>query len=273
VKRERKAGSWSPKRQRKEKAANGFSLELWMLSIGRGLHEVMASAFGSCSAGMVWQRAMWDLLGELETDRLRRRVLGHFLRWFGRAKRHGSQFRVVDSSGFVGRAVETVRELDEQWVDDCGEVHERYTSREQHVPAFRGGRAGGMAAEDKRSPRTLHSYRRVLRGGLRCEVKPRSAKGRYLRQEGEGALVVTRQPPKRRANGEESDAVFPKVGDYAYAQAWLSLPPSPEMLARWGEKRPAPANGRKVELGSKRLPRLPGEPEALRTVLADLRQR
>lgn len=241
-----------------------------MLAQGRGLLEVMASAFGSCSAGMVWQNAVHDLLCELPTLALRRRVLGHFLRWFGAAKMHGSQWRVVNADGFVGRAVETVSELDEVHVDEFGEVTERHKSRTVHVPAMRGGRAGGLAAHEKRAPRTLHRYRRVLRGGHRCEHKPVSPGGRYLRQTGPGAIVASSQPPVHAP-----DAVVPKTpgAEYAYAQAWLLLPPSPEMLLRWGAK-PSPAkNGPHVELGSKRLPRLPSEPEALSALLTDVRER
>ncbi len=265
--------SFVPKRQRghKRRERIGFALELAMLDQGRGLAEVMISAFGNCSAGQVWQSAMHDLLEALPTYGLRRRVLGHFLRWFGSAKMHGSQWRVVNADGFVGRAVETVRELDEQHVDELtGEVTETFRERTAHVPAFRGGRAGGLAAHEKRAPRTLHRYRHVLRGGLNCTHKPRSARGRYLRQSGAGAIVASSQPPKTA-----SDAVMPRRpgAEYPYAQAWLLLPPSPEMLSRWGCRAASGADAPSFDLGSRALPRLPSAPEALRDVLTGLRER
>lgn len=257
-----------PKRQRKSER-KGFSLELALCFEGRGQAEVLASAFGTDSAGREWQRQVRELLADCATPELRRRVLQHFLRLLDRMKKHGSMFRVVDDQGFVGAAVETVREPSETVIDELtGEVFVKYKSRKVHVSAFRGGSAGGLAAREKRCPRTLHRYRHVLRGGKRCLVKQRSPKGRYLRQCGPGGVIGSSHPKKG-----DSGAVMPKRVDaeYPYAQHWLRLPPSPEMLRRWGYKAPAAKDVPKVDIGSPALPRLPGEPEALRSVLRSVR--
>ena len=264
--------SFVPKRQR-TRERKGFSLELALCAERRGQAEILASAFGTDSAGREWQRQVRELLADLATPELRRRVLQHFLRLLDHMKKHGSMFRVVDAAGFVGRAVESVRELDETIVDELtGEVFCKYKTRSLHVPAFRGGSAGGLAVREGRCPRTLHRYRNVLRGGKRVprDERPRSPKGRYLRQCGPGGVLGSSHPKKG-----DSGAVMPKSPDaqHPYAQHWLTLPPSPEMLRRWGYKAPVAKHAPKVDLGSPALPRLPGAPEALRDVLRAVRER
>lgn len=194
-----------------------------MLHNGALLIDVMRSAFGNDDKGRAWQRAMHDLLAPLPTTHKRRRVLGFFLRWFSYAVRHGSQWRVVDARGFVGHKTE-LRQKVEVFVDDCGELHERTGPLKlHHVPA---ARAGGLAAHEHCAPRTLDGYKRHLRGA--DETTPRG-------QSGAGGLVRCKQPPFHAP-----DAVRPRAegSKWAYAQAWLLLPPSAEMLRRWGGKAP-----------------------------------
>lgn len=223
-----------------------------MLAAGAPLRHVVGSAVGYCSAGMVWQSAIWQLLEQLSSDRLRRAVLGHFLRLFGHARQHGSTWRVVDDAGFVGHQHEERDVVDEQ----TGEVRRKRC----HVPARRGGRAGGMAAHERRSPRQLHRYRRALRGADR--ETPRG--GSTSR-----GLMRSVQPPR-----DGSGAVVPRAEGscWAYSQHWLLLPPSPEMLRRWGARPSSGAVRRPPpRLGSAELPRLPDEPAELRELLHELR--
>lgn len=190
-----------------------------MLHVGRTIPDVIASAFGSDSSGRAWQQRMREVLDALPTHRSRRRVLAHFLRWFSFAVRHGSQWRVVGASGFTGHKTELGVH------PRTGEVDVRV-----HVPASRKtgyGRAGGLAAHEHRCPRQLDRYRRHLRGATRDTERGKSSPD---------GIVACEQPGYHR-----SDAKVPKrVGSkWAYGQAWLQLPPSAEMLSRWGKKRPS----------------------------------
>lgn len=181
-----------------------------MLANGAPLMQVVASAHGSSDAGREHTNRWRVLLYEIPTERRRRAVFEHYLRTFNGARPHGSQWRVVDAEGYVGKryAMGWRDDVDE----DTGEVKSRAWGR-VHVPAES---AGGLAVEQGRSPRSCDRYREAMRAGK---------------------LIGTEQPPRiDKATGKPpADAWFPAGDDpqYAYAQLWLTLPPSHEMIARW----------------------------------------
>lgn len=191
-----------------------------MLARGELIAAVLASVLGSCSAGRAAQ-AMWlAFLSSIPTLGVRRRVLEHFLRTFEGAERHGSQWRVIGAAGFVGRDHERVPRAPVERVDpDTGEYsYQRprgYPSdpERRHCPSES---AGGIAAHSGRSPHTLRRYRAEMR---------------------RGQLIGSEQPPY-----DAPDAVRPRRGDgrWAYAQLWLRMPPTPEMIRRWRGRTAAP---------------------------------
>lgn len=243
----------------------GYGPEHAQLARGDSLRDVMGSAFGWDSAGRAVQALAWQLLEQLPTGHSRRQVLGHFLRTFEAAQLHGSQWRVIDAAAYVGHDRELAPEVLEVIDPESGEVLERDTGRMtlQHCPSKR---AGGLAAREDRSPRTLRRYRGVLRDAQPHEDPADFDRGRR-RPAGPRALMNSSQP-----KFDASDAVRPTTEGacWAYAQHWLTFPPSPEMLARWGVKR---ARSAPLELGSRELPRLPSAPEQLSRVLDRLRER
>lgn len=178
-----------------------------MLHEGLALSLVVGSFCGHDSAGRAAQAAWLQFLSRLPTLHSRRAVLEHFLRTFNGAKKHGAQWRVVDASGFVGRRhVQRPRSV----VDpESGEVLDAGELERVHCPS---GEAGGLAALQGRSPRQLDRYRHWLRlVGILGSAQPRA---------------------------DAPDAVRPRSGDgrWAYAQHWLRMPPTPEMLRRWGAR-------------------------------------
>lgn len=189
-----------------------------MLARGEPIGAVLASFLGSCSAGRAAQGLWLLFLSTLPTLGLRRRVLEHFLRTFNGARLHGTQWRVVDAAGFVGRQHSKVpREPLERVDPETGEYSFERAKGYPSDPLHRycpGESAGGIAAESHRSPRQLNRYRRELRAGK---------------------MMASEQPPY-----DAPDAVRPRRanGTWAYAQHWLRVPPTPEMLARW-RGRPA----------------------------------
>lgn len=207
-----------------------------MLAAGQPLLWVLQSVFGTDSAGRAWLHRFWQVLEPLPTEHLRRQVTGHFLRMWSLAGLHGSQWRVIAPAAFVGHEHEY-----QEIVDEFGE----FMAKRVYVPK---SRAGGMAAREKRSPRTLHRYRRVLRGGAGGE-----------------AIMRSEQPPQ-----SADDAVLPRQEGscWAYAQHWLLLRPSPEMIRRWTGKGPT-----RPAAHAQRDPHGPEALEELRTTLADLRER
>lgn len=206
-----------------------------MLSTGAPLIWVLQSAFGTDSAGRAWLQRFWGILEPLPTEHLRRQVTGHFLRMWSLAARHGSQWRVIAPQAFVGHEHE-IQEI----VDEFGE----FLVKRVYVPKRR---AGGMAAREKRSPRTLHRYRRVLRGGGGGE-----------------AIMRSEQPPQTA-----EDAIRPRTEGacWCYAQHWLLLRPSPEMIRRWTGKGPTPP------MPARAAAQTPESAEELRAILAELRER
>lgn len=236
-----------------------------MLHRGDPLPHVLVCAFGADSAGRVWIERMSQLLEQIPTVALRRRVLGHFLRLFAGARRHGSQWRVVDESGYVGRQVERRDRVVEQLDPVTGEVTHEILEVGDHVP---GDSAGGMAAREHRCPRTLIEWRARLRDA-QPHPEPIGKRGRDRRRPS-GELAVMRScQPKPTDRG----AVVPRREGacFAYAQHWLTLPPSAAMLEQWGA-RPDGRASAAPRIGSAELPRLPGEPEALRDVLERVRR-
>lgn len=189
-----------------------------MLARGEPIGAVLASFLGSCSAGRAAQGLWLLFLSTLPTLQLRRRVLEHFLRTFNGARLHGSQWRVVDAGGFVGRQHRRVPREPIERVDPCtGEYSCERPKGYPKAPDWRHmptDSAGGLAALSHRSPRQLNRYRRALRAG---------------------EMMASEQPPY-----DAPDAVRPRRanGTWAYAQHWLRVPPTPEMLARW-RGRPA----------------------------------
>jgi hypothetical protein len=182
-----------------------------MLARGEALSAVVGSFCGYCSSGRAAQAAWLAYLARLPTLHSRRQHVEHFLRTFNGAVRHGSQWRVVDWEGFVGRQHVLVPHVVEVIDPESGEVFEQHTGklRRAHCPAES---AGGLGAEQHRAPRSLNRYRASMR---------------------EGGLINSRQPP-----AGAQDAKRPRSGDgrWAYAQHWLRLPPTPEMLRRWGAR-------------------------------------
>lgn len=187
-----------------------------MLHDGAALSEVIASFCGSDSAGRA-ATALWlQFLTTIPTLHSRRKVLEHFLRTFNGAQLHGSQWRVVNADAFVGAQhervpLEPVERVDPATGEYTCERAKGYKCDpdHRHKPAPRGFGAGGLADLSKRSPRQLNRYRGALRAGR---------------------IMASRQPPY-----DATDAVRPRRADgtWAYAQHWLVLPPTPEMLARW----------------------------------------
>jgi hypothetical protein len=198
-KRKRRAPARKAKRQASRESAFGF--ELAMLANGAPLMDVVNRACGASDAGREHAARWRVLLHEIPQKAHRRRLFGHFLRTFNGARPHGSQWRVVDAEGFVGKRYEM------GWRDVVDEATGEVTRKRgrKHVPK---ARAGGLAAKEGRSPRTLDRDRRLMRAGR---------------------IIGTEQPPRTAP-----DAFFPAGDDpeYPYAQLWLTLPPSPEMIAR-----------------------------------------
>jgi hypothetical protein len=223
---------------------------------------VIASLCGGCSAGRAWQRAIGDLLAQLPTEHLKREVLEHFLRTFQLAERRGSQWRVVSPGAYVGRQ-KILRPTIVEVVDpESGEVIARDDGDAmRHCPAES---AGGLAAKQEKAPRTLIRYRGYLRDAQENALEDRD-RGRR-RPLGPRAIMASHQP---KFSG--SGAVVPHTegATWAYAQHWLTLPPSPEMLVRWGAR--PDAHDTPVCLGAAGLPRLPEDPEQLSDVLGRVR--
>jgi hypothetical protein len=213
-KRKRRAPARKAKRQASRGSAFGY--ELAMMANGATLMDVVNRACGASDAGREHAARWRVLLHEIPQKAHRRRLFAHFLRTFNGARPHGSQWRVVDAEGFVGKRYEM------GWRDevdaDTGEVGRVWGRR--HVPK---ARAGGLAAKEGRSARTLDRDRKLMRAGR---------------------LIGSEQPPRT-----SDDAYFPAADDpqYAYAQLWLTLPPSPEMIARW-LANPPPAHPKRPPL-------------------------
>lgn len=180
-----------------------------MLARGEPLMAVLQSFLGTCSAGRAALGTWLSFLATLPTLGTRRRVVEHFLRVFDLAERHGSQWRVVDRSAFVGRQHELVPRTVEVLDDVTGELQLVELPNELRRVYCPAGRAGGLAARSGRSPRQLNRYRAHLKGAQ---------------------IMASAQPP-----ADASDAVRPRRSDgtWAYAQHWLVLPPTPAMLERW----------------------------------------
>lgn len=212
-----------------------------MLARGEPLELVLATMLGRDDGGKVWLDKWRAVLSAVPCKAHRRAIVEHWLRTFEGARRHGAQWRVVDSLGFVGRRTELVSV--EQVDESTGEVTTR--EKRRHVPA---PRAGGLAAQQssrrkgKRSgvaPRTLDRYRRTMRAGR---------------------LIASKQPPRNTP-----DAVMPSHDDaqWAYGQLWLALPPTREMIARW-EAHPAPATRARSRTAARKARALDSRPfEAL----------
>lgn len=189
-----------------------------MLARGEPIGAVLASFLGTCSAGRAAEGMWLSFLSTLPTLHVRRSVLEHFLRTFNGARLHGAQWRVVDSAGFVGRQHNQVpREPLERVDPETGEYSFERPHGYPSAPDWTycpGESAGGLAALSDRSPRQLNRYRHALRAGK---------------------LMASKQPPY-----DAPDATRPRRanGKWAYAQHWLRVPPTPEMLARW-RGRPA----------------------------------
>lgn len=201
---QRKRGK--PSRQElRQRKASAFGYELAMLAAGAPLADVIASAFGASPQGRALATAWREKLAKLDQRAHRRRQFEHHLRTFNGLRRHGSQWRVVDRSGYVGK---------------------RYTM------AWRGGRrvrvhvkvgsTGGLAELQGVHTRTVDRYRE------------------FARSEG---LIGSCQPPRwDSATGEMTkDAWFPAGDDpqYAYGQLWLTMPLSREMIAKLEANPPA----------------------------------
>jgi hypothetical protein len=179
-----------------------------MLARGEPLTAVLASHLGSDSAGRAALGQWLAFLGGFPTLHVRRQVLEHYLRTFERAELHGRQWRATGPSTYVGRQHELAPEMVEYLDPETGEFLTRESGKfvRKHVPARR---AGALSASQRRSPRTLNRYRQSLRAAR---------------------ILASAQPPVGA-----SDAATPRTGDgrWAYAQHWLVLPPTPEMLRRW----------------------------------------
>jgi len=238
-----------------------------MLHRGDPLPHVLVAAFGACSAGRAWIDRMTMLLEQIPTPALRRRVLEQFLRLFAGARRHGSQWRVVDRHGYVGRQVELGDRVVEMFDQETGEVTHDVVEARSHVP---GKSAGGLSARchEHRCPRTLIEYRAKLRDAQPHAV-PIGKRGRDRRRPAGPLAVMMSCQPKVTDAG----AVAPlREGScWAYAQHWLTLPPSPAMLEQWGA-RPNTRASAAPRLGSAELPRLPSDPEQLSALLERVRR-
>lgn len=235
-----------------------------MLHRGDPLPHVLVCAFGGDSGGRAWVEQMSALLEQIPTMALRRRVLGHFLRLFAGARRHGSMYRVVDELGYVGRQRELGDRVVEKFDETTGEVTHEILEVGEHVP---GAAAGGLAVREHRCPRTLIEWRARLRDA-QPHPEPIGKRGTNRRRPRGPLAVMASSQPKPTDSG----AVMPKREGacWAYAQHWLTLPPSAAMLEQWGA-RPDGRASAAPRIGSAELPRLPDEPEQLRAVLERVR--
>lgn len=195
-----------------------------MLARGAPLMDVVASAHGASDAGREHTQRLRVLLAEIPQKSRRRRVFEHYLRMINGMRRHGSQWRVVDAEGYVGKRYEM------GWRDVVDEATGEVTREwgRKHVPAER---AGGLAQREGHTPRTCDRYRQLMRAGK---------------------VIDSCQPPRiDKATGKLTDDAWFPAGDdpqYAYAQLWLTLPPSHEMIARW-LAYPAPEHPKRPALG------------------------
>lgn len=206
--------------KRKESAGQGssphaFARELAMLSgvrdRKRPIDDVIWAICGADSAGRAAALSWLGHLRGLPTLESRCADVEQFLRLFARPRRHGSQWRATGSESFAGRQHTLISQEAADRAFEAGEHPSR--DRRRYLPKKS---AGGIAARchssrDKRagvSVSTCHRRRASLR---------------------RGGIIASAQPP-----WNASDAVLPKTGGkWPYAQHWLLLPPTPEMLRRW----------------------------------------
>jgi hypothetical protein len=243
-----------PRLQQPAACGNGhtpFGDALACLHAGGLLPIVLAMVLGECSQGRAALVAWMRFLQTIPDYGHRRQVVEQFLRVFEHAQRHGSQWRVTGAAAFVGHQHELVFEPPRrQRFQICPETGEAIPLeqparwRRSHVPQKR---SGALAARMGRSARTLHRDRALMR---------------------RGGIMDSRRPP-----ADASDATLPKRrqpnGRWAYAHHWLRLPPTPEMLRRWGA-RPRPTTPRppRASAPSAQALRERTEPSALRDELA-----
>lgn len=212
---------------------SAFGQELARLYAGAPLNELITAICGNCSAGRATQAWMFQALMEVPTLHSRRQLVEHWLRTFNGAVRHGSQWRVINKDGWIGHQHQLRERYREAVCPLTGDVTVTVSMEWQHMPAES---AGGLAAEQDRSPRQLTRYRAELRrlGFMRSKQPPRTAKD----------AVMPKRP--RHSNGK-----------WAYGQHWLGFVPPPEMVRRWqsferkkGQQSPFTSIRRKMAAGA-----------------------
>lgn len=235
------------KKQKRKSGGTPVGDLLAQLHRGEGVRSVLARFHGLDSDGRAWLLQWEELLNSCPTNHLRRKIVEHFLRTFEFVKQSGARVGVTGPEAFVGHRHAIATETHERVCPLTGEYRITKPGDRIHCPA---ARAGGLAAFDKRGPRTLDGYRQRMR---------------------EAGLFGSNQPPP-----DAVDAVLPEshdgLGSWAYAHHWLRLPPSAEMRRRWGMRPP-----REVPAAPRATKRAPasrdGEPETLAAVIdAELRR-
>jgi hypothetical protein len=211
----------SLRRNERDHTAHGY--ELAMMANGAPLMDVVNRHCGSSDAGRMHADRWRLLLAEIPQRAHRRRVFEHYLRTFNGARPHGSQFRVVDAEGYVGKRYAM------GWRDvvDANGKKRRVWGR-CHVPS---DRAGGLAQRQGTSPRSCDRYREIMRAGK---------------------LIDSAQPPRidKTTGKPPADAWWPAGDDpaYPYGHLWLTRPPSHEMIRRW-LATPPPEHPKRPALG------------------------
>lgn len=198
---------------------------------GRPTLEALRDLFGGCEIGELWLQDFEALitrgmvgdgivaegLGRSPDSQLARRLARFGVRMLARLKRGAKRGLVlVGRKAFWGRVlVELERDefadLErEAALAATGAAPQPAKRKRRHVPARQ---AGGIAAENQRSPRTIGRWAKLFR---------------------HFNLIGSRQP-----RGDADDAVLPRGGSYAYP-VWSALREPPQRLMRalqelWGE--------------------------------------
>lgn len=225
------------RRKRHKDPLGGFGAALRDLSVdvhagGRPTLDILQRLMGGCEIGEFWIADFMTLItrgmvadgiiaegkGRSPDSKIARRIARFGVRMLGRLRRGKRALVLVGPKAFWGRVLVDVErdeyaDLEREVALEASGIEAPPRKRKrEHVPSHR---AGGIAAENQRSPRTI---------------------GRWARLYRHFNLLGSKQP---RATDDDADVVMPKGGSYAYP-VWSALREPPRALLRalqelWGE--------------------------------------
>lgn len=231
---------------------------------GRPTLEALRDLMGGCEIGDLWIQDFETLvtrgmvshgivaegLGRSPDSLLARRLARFGVRMLARLKRGKRGLVLVGRKAFWGRVLvelerDELADLErEAALEATGAAPAPPKRKRKHVPA---AQAGGLAAENQRSPRTIGRWAKLFR---------------------HFNLIGSRQP---RATDDDEDVVLPKGGSYAYP-VWSALREPPRRLMQalqelWHEvvqqpPRPMPMRARAPAPAPRTEPAQPTGPPA-----------